>query len=132
MTGPDDRVRVAAFDVDGTITRRDCVVPFLRRVAGTATLGRRLVALAIAIVLAGCEAGGSQSPAPARPTYAPSPTRTGARTATGVTAPVRPTWTPMSRTSVATSSAGNLCATAQRGSRVTKPSASCRPSALTL
>ena len=44
MTGLDDRVRVAAFDVDGTITRRDCVVPFLRRVAGTATLGRRLVA----------------------------------------------------------------------------------------
>ncbi len=44
MTGLDDRVRVAAFDVDGTITQRDCVVPFLRRVAGTATLGRRLVA----------------------------------------------------------------------------------------
>ena len=44
MTGLDDRVRIAAFDVDGTITRRDCVVPFLRRVAGTATLGRRLVA----------------------------------------------------------------------------------------
>jgi phosphatidylglycerophosphatase C len=44
VTGPDDRVSVAAFDVDGTITRRDCVVPFLRRVAGTATLGRRLVA----------------------------------------------------------------------------------------
>lgn len=44
MTGLDDRVRVAAFDVDGTLTRRDCVVPFLRRVAGTATLGRRLVA----------------------------------------------------------------------------------------
>jgi phosphatidylglycerophosphatase C len=44
VTGPDDRVRVAAFDVDGTITRRDCVVPFLRRVAGTATLGRRLAA----------------------------------------------------------------------------------------
>ena len=44
MTGRDDRVRVAAFDVDGTITRRDCVVPFLRRVAGTATLGGRLVA----------------------------------------------------------------------------------------
>ncbi len=25
---------VAAFDVDGTLTRRDCVTPFLRRVAG--------------------------------------------------------------------------------------------------
>lgn len=44
MTEPDSRLRVAAFDVDGTITRHDCVVPFLRRVAGTATLGRRLVA----------------------------------------------------------------------------------------
>ncbi len=41
MSG-DDRRRIAAFDVDGTITRRDCVVPFLRRVAGTTTLGRRL------------------------------------------------------------------------------------------
>lgn len=27
--------QVAAFDVDGTLTTRDCVVPFLRRVAGT-------------------------------------------------------------------------------------------------
>lgn len=26
---------VAAFDVDGTLTVRDCVVPFMRRVAGT-------------------------------------------------------------------------------------------------
>ena len=34
---------VAAFDVDGTVTRRDCVVPFLRRVAGT-----RAVALGLA------------------------------------------------------------------------------------
>ncbi len=42
VTGVDDRLRVAAFDVDGTLTRRDCVVPFLRRVAGTpALLGRR-------------------------------------------------------------------------------------------
>jgi phosphatidylglycerophosphatase C len=44
VTGLGDPIRVAAFDVDGTITRSDCVVPFLRRVAGTATLGRRLVA----------------------------------------------------------------------------------------
>ncbi|HET9665758.1 MAG TPA: HAD-IB family hydrolase [Desertimonas sp.] len=29
---------VAAFDVDGTLTTRDCVVPFLRRVAGTTGL----------------------------------------------------------------------------------------------
>lgn len=27
--------RIAAFDVDGTLTTRDCVVPFLRRVAPT-------------------------------------------------------------------------------------------------
>jgi phosphatidylglycerophosphatase C len=30
----DSRPVVAAFDVDGTLTRDDCVVPFLRRVAG--------------------------------------------------------------------------------------------------
>jgi phosphatidylglycerophosphatase C len=29
-----DRPVVAAFDVDGTLTRRDCVVPFLQRLAG--------------------------------------------------------------------------------------------------
>jgi phosphatidylglycerophosphatase C len=34
---------VAAFDVDGTVTRRDCVVPFLRRTAGTAPITWRLV-----------------------------------------------------------------------------------------
>jgi phosphatidylglycerophosphatase C len=38
-------MNVAAFDVDGTLTTRDCVVPFLRHVAGTASLvagiGRR-------------------------------------------------------------------------------------------
>ena len=33
---------VAAFDVDGTVTTRDCVVPFLRRVAGTAPMAARL------------------------------------------------------------------------------------------
>lgn len=42
--------RVVAFDVDGTVTSRDCVVPFLRRVGGTsrivAGLGRRPLALA--------------------------------------------------------------------------------------
>jgi phosphatidylglycerophosphatase C len=42
---PRDRTRVVACDVDGTLTRRDCVVPFLREVAGTrrlvGTLGRR-------------------------------------------------------------------------------------------
>jgi phosphatidylglycerophosphatase C len=40
----DPRRHLAAFDVDGTITRRDCVVPFLRRVAGTGAFSRRLAA----------------------------------------------------------------------------------------
>ena len=35
-----DRMVVVAFDVDGTLTTRDCVRPFLERVAGR----RRLVA----------------------------------------------------------------------------------------
>ncbi len=36
MTGSEPTV--AAFDVDGTITTRDCVVPFLRRIAGARAL----------------------------------------------------------------------------------------------
>ncbi len=44
-----DLTHVAAFDVDGTLTRRDCVVPFLRRVAGTATISRRLVSQALPV-----------------------------------------------------------------------------------
>lgn len=44
---------VAAFDVDGTLTRRDCVVPFLRQAAGTPRLGwscaRRPVRAALAV-----------------------------------------------------------------------------------
>jgi phosphatidylglycerophosphatase C len=36
-------VRVAAFDVDGTLTRQDCVVPFARRVARTHVLAGRLL-----------------------------------------------------------------------------------------
>ena len=36
------RPRVAAFDVDGTLTVRDCVVPFLRRVAGARRIAPRL------------------------------------------------------------------------------------------
>jgi phosphatidylglycerophosphatase C len=39
-----DQRRIAAFDVDGTLTTADCVVPFLRRTAGTSTLVRRLLA----------------------------------------------------------------------------------------
>ena len=35
---------VAAFDVDGTITRRDCVVPFLVRLRGRVPLALRLLA----------------------------------------------------------------------------------------
>ncbi len=38
-----ERPRVVAFDVDGTVTRRDCVVPFLRRVGGTSAVTARLV-----------------------------------------------------------------------------------------
>jgi len=34
----EERRRIAAFDVDGTLTTRDCVVPFLRRVAGTRSI----------------------------------------------------------------------------------------------
>ncbi len=35
---------VAAFDVDGTITTRDCVVPFMRRIAGARRIVPRLSA----------------------------------------------------------------------------------------
>lgn len=49
-----DTVVVAAFDVDGTLTTRDCVRPFLERVAGRrrllTSLLRRPVATAIAAV----------------------------------------------------------------------------------
>ncbi len=56
MTGAEDasgdRPVVAAFDVDGTITRSDCVVPFLRRVGGGRSLllalARRPLASAVA------------------------------------------------------------------------------------
>lgn len=52
-TGPSTTVDVAAFDVDGTLTVRDCVRPFLLRVGGwpgvsRAVLGRPLAALAAA------------------------------------------------------------------------------------
>lgn len=36
-----DPVRIAAFDVDGSLTTHDCVVPFLRRVGGTVGLAMR-------------------------------------------------------------------------------------------
>lgn len=43
-SGPpaEQRAVVVAFDVDGTVTTRDCVVPFLRQVAGTTQLVLRL------------------------------------------------------------------------------------------
>jgi len=47
------RPRVAAFDVDGTLTTADCVVPFLRRTAGTATLVRRLLRTPVPLARAG-------------------------------------------------------------------------------
>lgn len=43
MTGPDGRPGVAAFDFDGTLARRDTLVPFLRQACG-----RRHLALAAA------------------------------------------------------------------------------------
>jgi phosphatidylglycerophosphatase C len=46
---PAATTHVAAFDVDGTLTRRDCVVPFLRRVAGTAAISRRLATQAVTV-----------------------------------------------------------------------------------
>lgn len=39
----DDRRRIAAFDVDGTLTTRDCVIPFLRRVGGTRSIAIELL-----------------------------------------------------------------------------------------
>lgn len=36
-----DVVRIAAFDVDGTLTTHDCVVPFLRRIGGTVGVAKR-------------------------------------------------------------------------------------------
>ncbi len=53
------------------------------------------------------------------------PTSTGSRIAYGFSAPVRPTLTPMSSSFVVRVVAGNLNATAQRGSRPTEPSARC-------
>ena len=60
------------------------------------------------------------------------PTDTGFSRATGVMAPVRPTCTSMVSTCVMASSAGNLCAIAQRGARETKPNFSCSANEFTL
>ena len=40
---------VAAFDVDGTLTTRDCVVPFLQRMSGRARLVSRIAARPLAL-----------------------------------------------------------------------------------
>ena len=49
-----DRMVVAAFDVDGTLTTRDCVRPFLERVAGrrrmVTSMMRRPLATIVAVV----------------------------------------------------------------------------------
>lgn len=42
--------RVAAFDVDGTLTTTDCVVPFMRRVVGTPQLVGRLAMHPISMI----------------------------------------------------------------------------------
>ena len=60
------------------------------------------------------------------------PTNTGASRATGVIAPVRPTWNSTPSSVVISSCAGNLCATAQRGARDTKPSRCCSATLSTL
>lgn len=48
-----DRPRVAAFDVDGTLTTTDCVVPFLRRTVGTPTLVSRMLRSPLDLARAG-------------------------------------------------------------------------------
>ena len=60
------------------------------------------------------------------------PTVTGLSLAIGVSAPVRPTLISIASTIVVACSAGNLCATAQRGERETKPSRCCSVRSLTL
>jgi phosphatidylglycerophosphatase C len=45
--------RVAAFDVDGTLTTADMVVPFLRRTAGTSRLVRRMLGAPVSLTRAG-------------------------------------------------------------------------------
>ncbi len=48
-----DRPRVAAFDVDGTLTTTDCVVPFLRRTVGAPTLVGRMLRSPLVLARAG-------------------------------------------------------------------------------
>ena len=51
--GETQRPRIAAFDVDGTLTTADCVVPFLRRTVGTPTLVRRMLRSPLGLTRAG-------------------------------------------------------------------------------
>ena len=60
------------------------------------------------------------------------PTPTGFSRPTGVSLPVRPTWMSIASSVVSAFSAGNLCASAQRGARPTWPSRSCQASRATL
>lgn len=53
MTASSPITSVAAFDVDGTLTVADCVVPFLRRTAGTTRLIRRMMRSPVALASAG-------------------------------------------------------------------------------
>jgi phosphatidylglycerophosphatase C len=48
-----ERPSIAAFDVDGTLTTADCVVPFLRRTVGTSTLVRRMLRTPVSLTRAG-------------------------------------------------------------------------------
>lgn len=47
-----DRETIAAFDVDGTLTTRDCVVPFLQKLAGTLRLTGGVLAQPLALTQA--------------------------------------------------------------------------------
>jgi len=67
----------------------------------------------------------------ARATTTP-PTLIGFRLATGVSVPVRPTWIVIFSSTVSARSAGNLCASAQRGARLTMPSRACQSRRFTL
>lgn len=49
-TSSEQRRVVAAFDVDGTLTRRDCVAPFLRRVGGYRSIAVALLRRPVATV----------------------------------------------------------------------------------
>ena len=51
-TGPTASAPVAAFDFDGTLTRRDTLLPFLAHIAGRQAVGRALAHQVVPIALA--------------------------------------------------------------------------------